>query len=141
MMLRQIREDIEREEGWRAHAYRDHLGFLTIGFGFLVDERRGGGLPKHIADRWLDHLLAEIGRSLDARIPWWRGQPEDVQRALVGMAYQLGISGLLNFKRMMAALERGDRLEAAAESLDSTWARQTPARARRTAALIGGEGQ
>lgn len=139
MNLRQIREDLERDEGWRAHAYQDHLGFWTIGYGFLIDERRGGGLPKTIADRWMDHILVEIGKALDARIPWWRHQPDDVQRALVSMAYQLGVAGLMRFRKMLAALERGDRLTAAAEALDSTWAKQTHARARRMAALIGGD--
>lgn len=139
MNLRQIRQDLERDEGWRAHAYQDHLGFWTIGYGFLIDERRGGGLPKPIADRWLDHILVEIGKALDARIPWWRYQPDNVQRALVNQAYQLGVNGLLNFRKMLAALQRGDRLEAAAEALNSRWAAQTPARARRVAAWIGGD--
>lgn len=138
MNLQQIREDLERDEGWVPHVYEDHLGFQTIGYGFLVDPRRGGGLPKHIADRWMDHLLVQIGNALDARIPWWRRQPEGVQRALVNMAYQLGVNGLLNFRKMLAALERGDRAEAARQALDSRWARQTPNRANRVAAWIRG---
>lgn len=149
MNLRQIREDLERDEGWREFVYDDATGkpivkgsvvegYPTIGIGFCVSADRGAPLPRVIADRWLDHLLVEIGKGLDARIPWWRYQPDDVQRALVSMAYQLGVSGLLNFRKMLAALERGDRLQAAAEALDSRWARQTPSRANRVAAWISG---
>lgn len=149
MNLRQIREDLERDEGWREFLYDDATGkpivkgsvvegYPTIGIGFCVSADRGAPLPRVIADRWLDHLLVEIGKGLDARIPWWRYQPDDVQRALVSMAYQLGVSGLLNFRKMLAALERGDRLQAAAEALDSRWARQTPSRANRVAAWISG---
>lgn len=149
MNLRQIREDLERDEGWREFVYDDATGkpivkgsvvegYPTIGIGFCVSADRGAPLPRVIADRWLDHLLVEIGKGLDARIPWWRYQPDDVQRALVSMAYQLGVSGLLNFRKMLAALESGDRLQAAAEALDSRWARQTPSRANRVAAWISG---
>jgi lysozyme len=138
MHLSKLREELIRDEGWRAHAYKDSLGFDTIGFGFLVDERRGHGLPKRIADMWLDHLIAGVVTQLDHRLPWWRGQPDDVQRALVNMAYQLGIAGLLNFRKMLAALQAGNRAEAARQALDSRWAVQTPNRAARVAAQIAG---
>lgn len=134
----QVLEDLMRDEGWKPHAYQDHLGFWTIGYGFLIDERRGGELPKWVADLWLGYRVRRLEAELDRRIPWWTGQPEEVRRALVNMAYQLGVSGLLNFRRMLAALQRGDRYEAAIEALDSRWSRQTPARAQRIAKLIGG---
>lgn len=139
MDRQQLRADLVRDEGWRRHVYLDSLGFATIGFGFLVDERRGPGLPRGIADQWLDHLISGVVTQLDHRLPWWRDQPEEVQRALANMAYQLGMSGLLNFSRMLAALERNDRAEAAREALDSRWAVQTPQRAQRVAALIRGD--
>ena len=42
----------------------------------------------------------------------------------------------MKFKKMKAALERGDFEAAAAEMLDSRWARQTPNRADREALEI-----
>lgn len=137
-MLDRLIEELKADEGWRAHAYDDHLGFKTIGYGFLVDERRGGGLPEGIADIWMAYLVNQKRGELARRIPWFLDQPDDVQCALLNMAYQLGVNGVLNFKRMIAALERGDRREAAREALDSTWSTQTPQRARRVAALIRG---
>ena len=139
MDRQKVRADLIRDEGWRPHVYRDTLGWLTIGYGFLVDARRGGGLPQHIADAWLDDLIAQTAHLLRSRWPAFDDQPEDVQRALVNMAYQLGVSGLLNFRRMLAALERNDRAEAARHALDSRWAIQTPNRATRIAALIRGD--
>lgn len=136
MNWRELRDEIIRDEGWRAHAYQDTLGFWTIGYGFLIDARRGDGLPKNVADLWLDQNLIELAKGLDKRIPWWRNQPESVQRALMSMAYQLGINGLMNFKKMIAALDRGDQVEAARQALDSRWATQTPNRAKRIAALL-----
>lgn len=133
-----ILDDLKRDEGWVPHAYQDHLGYWTIGIGFLIDVRKGGALPMPVAEHWLAYLLDRIEEQLDARLPWWREQPDDVQRALLNMAYQLGVNGLLNFKRALAALKAGDRAGAAREALDSTWAKQTPARAARVAALIKG---
>ncbi|MCG8505996.1 MAG: glycoside hydrolase family protein [Sphingomonadales bacterium] len=132
----QLIREIEREEGWREHAYQDHLGFWTIGYGFLIDERKGGGLPKDIADAWLEKLIADIEESLDREIFWWRTLTEARQRALINMAYQLGVNGLMAFQNMLAALRDADYATAAKEALDSKWAKQTPQRARRMAHMI-----
>ena len=47
------------------------------------------------------------------------------------MAYQLGVHGVLEFKEMLASLERGDCQAARRQALESAWARETPARAKR----------
>ena len=132
-------EDLKRDEGWRGSAYRDHLGYLTIGYGFLIDYRRGGELPKPIAEAWLQHAVEERWRQLINLVPWLEHQPPEVQRALGNMAYQLGVGGVIGFKRMLAALWNGNRALAAMEALNSKWASQTPARAHRVGDLIRGQ--
>ena len=63
-----------------------------------------------------------------------RWQTVGDRRARANMGYQLGIAELMGFKRMLAAMERGDYEAAAREMLDSKWARQdSPGRARRLA--------
>ena len=52
------------------------------------------------------------------------------------MAYQIGVNGLLKFKKMISAIEFGDWEEAERQALDSKWAKQTPARAHRHAKVI-----
>lgn len=138
MMTDQLLSDLRADEGWRAFPYLDSLGYNTIGYGFLIDSRKGGGLPKPVGEFWLQYVVNQKRDELRARWPKFDDQPEDVQRALLNLSYQLGVSGLLNFKRMLAALERGDRVAAANEALDSRWHRQTPNRAARVAALIRG---
>lgn len=137
-MLDELISDLKADEGWRAHAYQDSLGYQTIGFGFLIDERRGGGLPLEIGEKWLRFLVADVWADLTSREPWIMGEHPDVQRALANMAYQMGVSGVLGFKNMLAALRSGDRERAAQEALESRWARQTPERAQRVAGLIRG---
>jgi lysozyme len=133
-----LKGEIRAEEGWRGTAYQDSLGYWTIGFGFLVDARKSDALPLAVADVWLDYKLQEKIASLDAHLPWWKKQPEEVQEALVNMTYQLGISGLLKFKNTLSLLEAGDREGAADSALQSLWAKQTPARAKRVTDKIRG---
>jgi lysozyme len=45
------------------------------------------------------------------------------------MAYQLGLTGLMKFKRFITAYDNRNYEEAAKEMLDSLWAKQTPNRA------------
>ena len=138
-MLNDIIDDLKSDEGWRPSMYLDSLGFATIGWGFLIDERRGGELPREIAEQWLAYAVTKRWGQLLKRHPWIDDQPDDVQRALGSMSYQLGVSGLSKFKKMLQALKDGDRELAAREALDSRWAAQTTARAYRVTALIRGD--
>lgn len=138
-MLDELIEDLKRDEGWVPHAYDDSLGFTTIGYGFLIDRRRGGRLPKRVAEIWLEILAFEKWHELCREKPFLIGLPEHVQRAVGNMAYQLGVAGVLQFRNMLAALERYDFEDAARQALISRWADQTPRRAQRVAALIRGD--
>lgn len=138
-MIEKLLADLQRDEGWRDKPYRDSLGFLTIGYGFLIDERKPVSLPKPVGMFWLEYLAEQRWFEVIDAIPWIVDQPDDVQRAIGNMAYQLGIGGLLEFVKMLEALKNGERERAAVEALDSTWAKQTPRRAKRVAALILGK--
>lgn len=137
----QIRKDLKREEGWSGTVYQDSLGFWTIGYGFLVDSRRGDKLPLSVAEAWLDYKIQEKADGLDAAIPWWKTQPEGVQNALLNMTYQMGVEGLLKFKNTLRLLQAGDREGAANSALASKWAKQTPARAKRVTDQMRGSNE
>ena len=128
--------DIKADEGWMPYAYQDHLGYWSIGYGFLIDERKGGELPRVVADFWLQHILDERVAALRAALENWSEYPDGVKRALVNMSFQLGISGLLGFEKMIRLLNRKDYQWAAYEALDSRWAQQTPERAKRVTEWI-----
>jgi lysozyme len=130
--------ELREEEGWSAFPYPDHLGYETIGYGFLIDKRKGGGLPRPVAEFWLQYALNERVEAFRKLWPAFDNQPADVKNALRLMVYQLGPEGLFSFRRMLAALEARDRVTAAEEALESTWAEQTPERARRVAMQIRG---
>lgn len=137
-MTDELLADLRSDEGWRPYVYDDTEGFATIGFGFLVDKRKGVGLPKPVAEFWLRYAVNERLAELQRRWPAFEKQPDDVKRALANMSYQLGSAGVVAFRKMLAALEAGDRVAAADAALDSKWAMQTPERAERVVKLIRG---
>ena len=55
---------------------------------------------------------------------WFPSLPVVRQDVLVEMAFNLGIKGLLNFKKMIAAVQNHDWKEAVAQMKDSKWATQ-----------------
>jgi lysozyme len=135
--LYNLTEQLKRHEGFVPHAYQDHLGFWTIGYGRLVDKSRNGGISKDEADMLLRADIARVITELHARLSFYERLPDRKKQALANMAFQLGINGLLNFRRMLSAIKDGDWTRARIEALDSRWASQTPARAREIANMIG----
>ena len=123
---------IHDEEGYRAKPYRCTSGALTIGIGYNLD----AGMPFDEAVLLMRHRIDKIRRALLERLEWFPKLNEARQAALLSMAYQMGLSGLLSFKRTLASIAAGDYEQASREMLDSAWARQTPERAQRTAYMI-----
>ena len=123
---------IETEEDFRSHPYKDSRGYLTLGFGTNLD----AGITIDEGRILLQQRLDANGHQLAILWPAFADQPVGIQAALVDMSYQLGAGGVLEFKKMLSALERNDYKAAAAAALDSAWARETPARAKRVAGEI-----
>lgn len=132
----QLIRELEREEGCVLHAYKDHLGFWTIGIGRLIDERRGGGITRAEADYLKRNDVIRVYQELDQKLPWWRRLSPVRQRALANMAFQMGLTRLLKFTTSLGHIENG-RWGEAANSLSRTlWAQQTPARAARVIHML-----
>lgn len=123
-----LRDRIIEHEGDGSFAYQDPRGFWSIGYGFCIDQRAGTPIPQPVKDFWLNWKLADVDRQLDREIAWWRSRPEPVQDTLREITYQLGIGGLLGFKRMLAALQAGDYATAHQEAINSDWHKETPQR-------------
>ena len=128
-----LRNDLLRDEGLRLRPYYDSVGKLSLGVGRNLDDL---GITKDEALYLLAGDIARAEADLDRALPWWRELSEPRRRALANMAFNLGITRLLRFKKMLAALRAGDWHSAAAEALDSRWAVQVGDRAERIAALI-----
>jgi lysozyme len=122
------------DEGFRRFMYLCPAGYPTIGFGTRIDQG-GEGVSESAAGQMLQEAV--ISRAIELlRLPWYR-ELDDARKAVVlNMSYQLGLHGVLKFKRMIAALEGKDFGRAADEMLESSWATQTPTRAKRLAGFM-----
>jgi len=129
-----LRAQLEREEGRRAVAYADTLGIWTIGVGHTGPEVHEGLVwTAEQIDRAFAIDMDEAIAGIEARLPWAVKLDDARLGALANMAFQMGVSGLLGFPRMLTALKAGRWQEAHDQALDSKWAKQTPARAQRVA--------
>lgn len=130
---------IKLEEGYSQREYHCSEGFRSIGFGRKLSSIKYEPLTNQVANekeelKFLRERNAEnIGRIVAYNAKAWNNCNMARQAVLLSLAYQLGIAGLMKFKKMWLALERNDFESAAKEMLDSLWAKQTPNRARRQA--------
>ena len=128
-----LKSQLLREEGTESCAYQDSLGYWTIGVGRLIDARKGGGLSSDEIDFLLENDIKKITEQIHKFLPWVSKLNEPRQAVMLQMAFQMGIRGLLGFKRTLGSIEDGQFAEAADEMLQSEWAKQTPERANRLA--------
>jgi lysozyme len=131
MMFDDLITQLRRDEGFVSHAYRDSLGFWTIGIGRLIDQKKGGGITNEEAAYLLRNDIEKVDKQLQSRIPWVVTLSPARRGVLQNMAFQMGIDGLIRFKNTLVMIEQREYAKAAAAMLDSTWAKQTPERAQR----------
>lgn len=130
------------EEGYREHPYHCSEGYPTIGIGLRIGPKGASlknyeiEMPLSIAEMYLTEEVIKVERKLMKHSFYNADIGDDRKTILLSMSYQLGVSGLLKFKNMIKAIERGDWERAKIEALDSRWARQTPYRARRHAEVL-----
>ena len=117
-----------RDEGLRLKPYVDTVGKWTVGFGRNLTD---SGISLAEAELLLDNDIQRATAGVLAALPWTTGLDEVRRGALENMAFNLGVTGLLGFHKMLAALQRGDWPTAALEALNSEWARQVGPRAYR----------
>jgi lysozyme len=123
---RELVDSLKHHEGFRAEAYVDTTGHLTIGYGQKIDDLR---VSKEEAEKWLiDGAVAKM-RELETFLAF-RAVKDPVRRdVLIEMAYNLGVDGLMKFRNMWAAVKVQNWDDAAVHMLDSLWAKQVGARA------------
>lgn len=101
---------IRTEEGFRATAYKDTNGKLTIGYGFCID----AGISQVAASALCQAQAGELHQAL-MRYSWYASLDEARQSVCLDIAFNEGLGGLLGFPKMIAALAREDWQDAAAE--------------------------
>ena len=137
-----ILEQLKRDEGFRGEPYKCTEGYWTIGFGrnletnpLTMDE------AEILLENDVNHTLARL-IAVDLLPSITIDELTPRQAVWVNMAFQMGVSGVLRFKKAIRAYLDEDYRTCAEEMLDSRWSMQTPNRAHRLAdQMISGEWQ
>jgi lysozyme len=132
----QITQRLLSDEDEVLHAYPDSEGYLTLGVGRLIDERKGGGITREESRYLLRNDIARRIGECESRFEWFESLDPVRQQAIVCIAFQLGTEGLAKFKKAIAAIVIRDWITAEIELLDSKWHQQTPERCERMAKII-----
>lgn len=122
-----LREQLKRHEGLRLKPYKDTVGKLTIGVGRNLDDV---GISYQEADALLESDISRVEDAVVRAIPEYAILPDVRQRVLLDMAFNLGVDGLLKFKRFLGLIRIANWEAAAEEMLASKWATQVGTRAR-----------
>jgi len=131
-MIHELINEITEDEGFISKPYKDTLGVLTIGFGTNIEQ----GITRPMARAMFETDLRDKIKELENKKPFVVMLSEERQKIIFNMVYQLGVGGVLKFKKMWLALENEDYKTASIEMLDSKWAKQTPSRAKRLASRM-----
>jgi lysozyme len=105
------------KEGEELKVYKCSRGYLTIGVGRNLEtngitREESRYLLNNDIDRCIKGVLSNINTTHcnEARLA-----------VLVEMAFNMGVSGLLNFKQFIRCVEQGDFEQAPYHMLDSVW--------------------
>ena len=139
MNIDKLREEITFDEGVKYETYHCSEGHLTGGIGHLItewdedyyDKPIGTSIPEEKVNEWFASDIEVSINDCKDLFNNFDDLPEDVQRVLANMSFQLGRPRLSKFRKMIAAVELQDFAEMANQMEDSRWFKQTTNRAQR----------
>ena len=141
-------------EDSRPYAYKDTTGHLTIGIGYNLDDKDNqkilAGMGYNVKDvragkvrltepvirSLYDTSIAKATKDANKWIPNLSEQPENVQKAIIDMSFNLGATKLAGFAKTREALINKNYQEASKQMMDSKWAKQVGQRANTLSEMV-----
>ena len=143
MDIDKLREEIAYDEGSVNEIYLDHLGLPTFGIGHLVidsDPEHGQPVGTPVSEdrcnEAFDKDVQTVISDCNILYPDFDELPEEVQRIIANMMFNMGRPRLSKFKGMKRGVDSRDWNAAADEMVDSNWYRQVTKRADRLVARM-----
>lgn len=128
-----LREMLKRHEGLRLKPYLCPSGKYTIGYGRNLEDN---GITLMEANIMLSEDISRVLQECTNAFVWFNAISIERQDVVADMAYNLGMTRLLKFKKFLSAMSAQDYVRAAQEMLDSRYAQQVPMRARELARMM-----
>ena len=130
---RKLRDLITNSEGYKQFPYTDTTGHLTIGIGRNLTDR---GIFLNEAIEMLDNDVTYFTDWLSNNLEFFPELNDVRQMVMISMCFNLGVKGILDFKKMIDALANKDYDTAANEILDSKARHQTGDRYEKLADMM-----
>ena len=136
-------EKLKVNEGLVKHIYLDHLGFPTVGVGHLITKNdkehdKPIGTPVTYARvmELLHNDLTIVESEIYVLFPDFAKYKYQAQHAFADLLFNLGMSRLRKFKKMLKAAENDDIPDIVKEIVNSRYYKQVANRAERNIRLI-----
>ncbi len=138
MDLKQLRLELEEDEGIKFEVYKDHLGYPTFGIGHLITEDDeeygkpvGYSIEKSRVVSVFENDMQGVIKDCTKLYEDFDELPEEAQRIIANMMFNMGLTRLSKFKGMKRGVDARDWDAAADEMVDSNWYKQVTNRADR----------
>ena len=129
-------EMIKKHEGKKLIPYKCSKGHLTIGYGHNLNK----GISENIALYMLYGDIKNAQNDVKILMPYLEDNTVRYY-AFVDMMFNLGLTKIKKFNKMLVAAKNGDWKETANQMLDSDWHKQVGNRAKRLSEImLTGEG-
>ena len=146
MNIEQCKAEIKRHEGEVLEIYNDSLGYKTLGVGHLCQPNDieysweiGTPVSQEVVDVYYEmdfnkHYYEAVNVFGDEKS--FNNLPDDIQRVLVNMAFNLGGTRLSKFRNMLKACREHNWQEMARQMQDSRWFHQVGRRSLELQQLV-----
>ena len=131
MNIKQLREQLEIDEGVKYEIYKDHLGYPTFGIGHLIvkgDPEYGKPIGTKISlERVVEAFNQDVCQVLgdcEKLYPDFYELPEEAQQIIANMMFNMGLTRLSKFVGMKRGVDARHWMLAADEMVDSKWWRE-----------------
>ncbi len=128
-----LKKRIKKNEGFSNKAYKDQLGFLTIGYGHLILPNEKHLLQREVNKPKLEKIfLKDFNIALKDFNTFLKPFTKNTKDSelLIEMVFQIGYRGVLKFKKLLQHMARGNKHLTCFEMMNSLWYKQTPNRVR-----------
>ena len=126
-----LKKRIKKNEGYTQRAYKDQLGFSTIGYGHLIKKNENIYFKKNFSKKYFEDLFKkDFNKALSEymRLLYKKHHKNKEKELLIEMFFQLGPKGVPKFKKMLSYLNKKKKYMASLEMMNSLWFKQTPKR-------------
>ena len=128
-----LKKRIKKNEGFSLKPYKDQLGLFTIGFGHLILSNEKYLLEKKINKIELEKIFTKdfdtALKNFNIFLKHFSSNTRDSE-LLIEMVFQIGIEGVLKFKKLLHNMDKGNKHLVCFEIMNSLWYKQTPNRVK-----------